>query len=180
MTFNSSKLSSVKAPFTYVNQFLLKNEPIYKAFVTYYENPKLTKIEDLDNYSVYISRVYCLLGNEKRYIIVHVDRNLQNIGDEQFLQNLHWISLQARNLKDDYEYLSLKLHKYQAKRGTILDAEIVKVKEDETGSSYKCTQYDTLNIKLLNKESNSISTYANKGSIISALETFSTVISFIL
>ena len=69
------------------------------------------------------------------------------------------------------------MHKYHAKRGTILDAEIFKVSEDVLGSSYKCNQYDTISIKLLNKESNSISAYANKGSIISALETFSTVIS---
>ena len=47
-------------------------ENMYKAFTKYFNNPNMIKIKDVNGYSMYMTKTYCLLSNECRYIIVFV------------------------------------------------------------------------------------------------------------
>ena len=50
-------------------------ENMYKTFDEYFNHPNMVKIKDVNGYSMYMSKTYCLLSNECRYIIVFVHQD---------------------------------------------------------------------------------------------------------
>ena len=61
---------------------------VYSAFVEYFANPSMTKMKDINDFSMYIARVYAILGIEYRYIIVFVKRDEFPLGSTKLLSNL--------------------------------------------------------------------------------------------
>ena len=50
--------------------FIPGKQNIYDMFTSYYNNPKMTKLKDIEQYSMYVAKAYCLLNKECRYLIV--------------------------------------------------------------------------------------------------------------
>lgn len=146
-------------------------DELYKTFVNYFKNPRLTKFKDNDHYTIYMAKINCLLTNISRYIIVIVDHDNNNIGTTCLLSELHWKSFQTRTLDENHD---LPYHTYQPHRGSLLDCEIERIKIEEEGSVYKCDKFP-ITITLLHTK-NGAQGYANKGLVISALETFQTIV----
>lgn len=143
---------------------------LYNAFSVYFNNPYMTKIKNVYNYSMYMSKTYCLLNKYCRYIIVFVNKNTDSLGSQKMLNQLEWNSLQTRTLADKH---NLPPHNYKPTRNTILNTPIQRIKLTEKSSEYSCEKFP-LKITLLHTKEKP--TYSEKGNVVSALETYETII----
>jgi hypothetical protein len=144
---------------------------LYTSFQEYFENPLMTKIKNVDNFSMYMTKTYCLLSNECRYIIALVPLEPNSLGFKNNLSNLKWVSLQTRTLSQNH---NIESHSYSARRGTKIDSEITRISDDEKCSTYKCEKFP-ITITLLHVKGG-IHEYQEKGSVITAIETYNTII----
>ena len=143
---------------------------MYKEFDKYFNYPIMFKIKNVNNHSVYMTKTVCLLSNECRYIIAILPIDESVIGSKEKLANLRWISLQTRTLPDKHD---LPSHGYQHKRDGALKASITRTSVSPEASTYKCEVFPLI-VTLLHKKSDC--DYQASGNIISALETYSTII----
>lgn len=146
-------------------------ESLYEAFDTYFNYPTMTKIKDVKNYSVYMSKTYCLLSNECRYIIVFVSNDSMPTRTQERLIKLKWDSLQTRTLPDQH---SLPPHGYQPRRLSALNVVIRRDKVQPEASTYTCDDLPIM-VTLLHTKNGS-NDYQDKGTVVSALETYQTII----
>jgi len=161
-----------------IEDFDPNKDHIYALFVKYFNNPKMVKIKDTSLYTMYICKLYCLLNRECRFIILFVDKNDLPIGTIDTLDNLQWVSLQTRTLPET-EYPDIDVvHGYQAVAQGALTAIINRVKIEDPASTYTCEDIPII-ITLLHTDKNTKESYQNKGSVINALETFQTIITFV-
>ena len=144
---------------------------MYKAFTVFFNNPLMIKIKDVDRFSMYMIKNYCLLSKECRYIVCLIPKDNNEIGNKQNLSELRWISFQTRTLDSDHD---LPPHSYNPIRGGPLDAEIIRIKSDKKSSTYKCNNFP-FTVTLLHTK-NSSNEYVEKGTVVTALETFQTII----
>lgn len=143
---------------------------MYKAFDTYFNSPVLTKIKNINGNSMYMTKIVCLLGNESRYIICFVIQDDLPVGTIEKLSNMRWLSLQTRSLSDIYNIPS---HRYQPKADGPLNVVINRINVTSEASTYKCDSFP-ISVTLLHKKGES--DYQPKGNVISALETYATII----
>jgi len=151
---------------------------IYKAFDDYFEHPILTKVKDVEKYSMYMTKLYCLLNNECRCIIIFVDKDNNPIEHNDNLINLNWVSFQTRTLpSEDYHTFKFKNHSYTPKPKGVLLSNIKRKDISKEASIYDCEELK-LTVTLLHTEKNTKEVYQNKGTVIASLETFQTIITF--
>lgn len=143
---------------------------IYPLFTQYFENPRMVKIKDVEQYSMYIIKIHALLGIEFRYLIVFVPKNELPIGDSKFLAQLEWQSLQTMTLTNEYD---VPFYSYQARRFPPLDKKIFLKKKNNSKYSYNVEGLP-LEITLLPTNTE----YNQTGNIITALETYQTIVTF--
>lgn len=145
---------------------------VYSLFVNYFNNPTMTKIKDMNNYSMYACKVYCLLSKECRYIIAITHMDNYSSGTVEELKTIKWISLQTRTLFEQY---NVQTHAYEPKAEGPLATGIVRIKKDNNTSTYESTELPII-VTLLHtpKKSN----YQDKGTIVVALETWETIVTF--
>ena len=147
---------------------------IYEAFTDYFNNPVLTKIKNVDKYTVYMARIHAMLGNAYRYLVIFVERDVNMFGTTKKMGELTWISLQTRTLEDQH---NLKPHTYQAAQKPPLNQKINIQDRNEKQSTYHSTDFPLV-ITLLHTRKNNSYQYQPTGTIVSALETFQTIINF--
>jgi hypothetical protein len=148
---------------------------IYEQFSNYFNDPEMKKIKDVDMYSMYLTKLYCLLNKDCRYIIVFVDKDTFPVNHTLHLSQLPWASLQTRTFSD-YSYGDCKPHSYTVKNEGFLTSKINKINENSKCCTYECPGTPLI-CTLLIKETMS-SNYKNTGTLVSALETFNTIITF--
>jgi hypothetical protein len=136
----------------------------------------MVKIRDDQDYSMYCIQLPCFLLNEKRYLVALCPLDAFPTRIRRPLHDLRWVSLQARSLQDEH-MASLPTHAYQIKRE---DAYAVPLKVHHRSSkitTYRNEDYP-LEVSLLHKNSNEYE-YPNEGSLVSALETYQTVLQWL-
>lgn len=148
-------------------------EYTYRLFADYYDNMILYKVKDDGDFSVYMARLQCLLLNEQRYLIALVPRDQFPPMYRQSLENLRWMSLQIRNLEEGYE---LEPQSYQMKRTPDFQRRIKISTRNQDVSTYTIDDLP-IQVSLLHMRGQEYE-YPNEGSLISALETFRTIIHF--
>jgi hypothetical protein len=148
---------------------------MYKAFYEYFNNPTITKIKDVNDYSVYMTRIYALLGNAYRYLILFITKNNNEIGEEMKMSECEWIVLQTRTLDDFHKLVP---HKYTSRRYEPLNKKMVLENRDENKTIYNVEEFP-ISVTLLNTRKNNIYQYNKTGTIISALETYQTIINIL-
>lgn len=146
---------------------------VYSEISNYFNNPLMSKVKDVSNYSMYISKVHCLLRKDYRYIICFVPVDKYNVGNKLHLSDLHWISFQTRTLTETYE--ELPYHKYKPIRNNFSNIEIKILEKDNSKFTYTCKDLP-INITLLTPNKSSF--YQDKGCIAAALETYNTILNF--
>jgi hypothetical protein len=146
-------------------------ESMYQAFDDYFNHPTMVKIKNVNGYSMYMSKTYCLLSNECRYIIAFVHQDILPINTKQELSILKWVSLQTRTLSDNH---NLPSHCYQPKRDSPLKALITRTEISKESSVYSCDEFPITITLLHTQKSNK--EYQDKGNLIAALETYNTII----
>ena len=154
-----------------INSDIYKNN-IYELFVNYFNNPKMFKIKDVENLSIYMCKTYCLLSRECRYIIVIENKNNDELMSYKKLSNIEWISLQTRTLSDNHD---LESHSYVRTKKSPLNCDIFFKDKNNNSINYYCKKYP-IDIELLYTERNN--DYQKEGTLISAIETYQTIITF--
>jgi hypothetical protein len=147
---------------------------VYEAFVDYFNNPTMYKIKNVKEFSMYIVKIYAMLGNAYRYLIAFVPRDFEPLGTKKLFQDCEWVSLQTRTLEDQHR---IPAHSYTAGLIHPLDQKITVQDRSMERSLYKAEKFP-LDITLLNTRKNHLHQYHPTGTIISALETFQTIITF--
>jgi hypothetical protein len=157
-----------------LNEYEPEKEDIYQEINNFFENPRMVKQKDVEGLSMYMCKTQCLLTNEYRYLIALVMEDKNEIGHFEYLDNLLWVSFQTRTLTEKFE---VPVHSYTPRRGTGIDTPIERQNINQKASDYSCEKFDTCVVTLLHTKEGP-NQYQNKGSIITALETYQTVISF--
>lgn len=154
-----------------------RREIVYPMFIKYFNNPTLKKVKDTDKHSMYVCKLYCLLNRDCRYIIAFTDKNDAKPGTLEELKTVNWVSLQTRTLPDNYEDVEIT-HGYQAVADGPLMAIINRTNITDKASTYMCEDIP-ITITLLHTDKNTKDSYQAKGTVIHALETFQTIITFV-
>lgn len=155
-----------------LNAYEPEKDALYGYFDDYFNHPTLVKIKNVSDLSVYMTKTYCLLTNECRYIIAFVQQDYDPVGVKKELKGLSWVSLQTRTLSDKH---NLPPHDYQPRAIGPLNKKITRVGRTKAASTYKCEGLP-LTITLLHTKSDTESEYQEYGNVVSALETYQTVV----
>jgi hypothetical protein len=152
--------------------------------VAYYNNPSLYKIEDTPDqaFSVYGVRFQCLL-HTPRYLVAVIPVDTHATGTPRPLRDLaHWCSLQTRTVRPtDTSNLgpSLAAHAplpHSARRfAALATAPILFRDKDHRESRYDCPALG-LRVTLLHPSPHEDPGYRAEGTVLSALESYQTVI----
>jgi hypothetical protein len=148
-----------------------EKDALFELFVNFYGNPDMTKMKDAGAYSMYMAKIHCMLSTQRRYLMVFVQKDNVSIGNTQPLVNLKWVSFQTRTSEDNH---NLKPIHYMPVRGTKMDAEIKLLKRDGKTTTYSVNRFPLI-VTLLHPPKMARS-YQDTGSLLTALETFQTVI----
>jgi hypothetical protein len=148
---------------------------IYSVFAKYFENPMMTKLKDMDRFSMYYARNTAILGSTFRYLIAVVPKNGVPFGTNERLNNLNWVSLQTRTLEDKY---NVQTYSYTPTISEPLNQLINMVSQDEQMTIYSCSKMYKIEISLVHTRKNNVFQYPPTGNICAALETYQTVINF--
>lgn len=145
-----------------------------KLLNDYYDSPLLQKVKYANGVSIYMCKLSSLLLHEKRFLIVTVKENDNlPIGQQFPLKELSWTSFQTRVLDSD-EYEEIVIHSYVLKREPNFN--MIRVKATEEYSVYKDEQRKLpIELTLLHINRNRFE-YPERGTLISCLETFQTII----
>ncbi len=163
---------------------------IYEVVSKLFNGITIFKISDNieSGVSIYKANVSSLLCSEFRYIIIVSDLDYNQIGTTIPLNGLKWKSFQTRCSNTEQ---SGGVQQYTTILSNELKSSIKKINFDVKGSNviYKCDQFPNLKIELLSK-TRKMSTYeetlgkldndsyANVGTLQSALNTFYCVLSW--
>uniref|UniRef100_A0A6C0CZ18 Uncharacterized protein n=1 Tax=viral metagenome TaxID=1070528 RepID=A0A6C0CZ18_9ZZZZ len=150
-----------------------EKDNMYKLFCNYLNNPTMTKIKDVESFSMYMTKTYCMLNNQCRYIIAFVEYDNLAIQSKHQLVDLRWVSLQTRTLDDMH---NLPAHSYIPKRGGELAIEINRISKNANNSTYVCPNLPITITLLHTKKNLNGMEYQDKGSVIAAIETYQTII----
>lgn len=154
-----------------INDMLDKDNNIQLILNEYFNNPTMIKLKNVELFSMYSCKLYCLLNRECRYIMVLKEQDNYPVGTALKLKDINWVSFQTRTLTDNHD---LPVHGYTQNRTPILLSPIIRVNKNEEISEYVCDKFPKLKFFLLHKKN--INDYQDKGTILSALETFQTII----
>lgn len=148
-------------------------EVIYQAFTAFFSNPTMTKIKDVGQFSMYMSKTYCLLNRDCRYLVAFVNRDGRAPGTPEEMRNTRWESFQTRTMPENHQ---LPPHAYKAERGGPLDVPILRTEIGAEASTYSCERLG-LTVTLLHTKKGP-SEYQDRGTLVAALETYQTIVTF--
>jgi hypothetical protein len=151
--------------------FSPEKEYIYDIFSQYYDNPLLYKIKSENGVSIFGVQLPSLLLNEKRFLIVTFNGGFF---EQQRLRNIPWTTLQVRTLTNNNEYNHLPIFKYKRKKFAVYNQPLKVTTRTKDITHYK-TKKLPIEVSLLHTKGLEYE-YPNEGTLISALETFQTVI----
>ena len=153
-----------------------KRDEIYNAFSEYFGDPLTTKTKDVNQFSVYMVRIFELLGNKNRYIVVFAPKDENPKGYVLPLRECRWDVFQTRTLVDEHK---LERHRYKplSLDETPLRQKINVALRDKKVTSYECESFP-LTVTLLHTRSDNKFQYNETGTIANALETYQTIVNF--
>lgn len=148
-------------------------EHVYSLMSVYFDNPKMTKIRDIPEprVSVYMAKTSAMLGIEHRYIVAICPIDIKGVGSQEYLSNLLWISIQTRTLSDNH---NIPVHNYIPRKLPELNKKITR-RIDSTDYLYDVDDLP-INITLIPKTKGL--DYSSSGTVVIAIETYSTIITW--
>ena len=155
-----------------------KKNAVYNAINEYFKNFVLTKTSIHGNFSVYKSAVQCLLCTGNRYIVAIVANDSAPISSRKPLYTLNWISFQTRFTPNEEDLSKFGVGSYTHVRpeNTILDDIIRLNRKTSKSSIYYCDNLP-LQVEILQEDEDE--EISEIGKITSALEIYSTILTFI-
>jgi hypothetical protein len=152
---------------------------VQKGMVDYFGDVVVTKCREIDetdespSYSLYYARIGCLLCIDDRYIVIIVEGKSYPSGHQTRLSTLNWTSFQTRTI--DKAPKDLKTQTSKSKITSIVASKI-KLSQKRDDRYVYFAENVPLTVELLftkNEDS-----YAESGTIQSALDTYNCVLSF--
>lgn len=153
----------------------MNHNTIYNQLCDYFDNISLTKHQDTETHSVYITSIKSFLTNVHRYIFVFVPRDVFFKGHVSQLKHLKWTSIQTRSLTTKYSNINMSYYKPKQIKPHTEHIELIT--RDKTKTVYQCVQL-LLRVTLLHQEYD-IFEYSDKGNLSAAIETYNTIIELI-
>jgi len=152
--------------------FNLKKDKFRNLLVKYYNNPNLEKTKNTETQSIYMAIINTNLLSNKQYIVVTCLRDNNKISTIKSLANLKWSSFQTR-LMDSINIISFN---HIPSNNDIFNIFLTVVNRSEKITNYSTKKYP-IQISVLHDNIN-LFEYPNTSNLISALETFKTIIIF--
>jgi hypothetical protein len=152
---------------------------VYNAILQYFPGYIMTKTAQHGSFGIYKAIVQCLLCNGIRYAVAIVEENNASIGEKRNLSELAWESFQTRYTEDEKEAARFKIDTFaygHPEGSSILDDTIRLNRETKDSFKYTCDNLP-LEIEILKIKQDE--TMAESGTVATALETFSCVLSFV-
>jgi len=148
---------------------------IQQAFSEFFGDPVMTKKSEDGTVSHYMCNVKCLLGIKSRYIVCTLFNDRAHVvGAKVRLSELDWETIQTREL-DGKNSAGMETHEYIATLDGVLLDQIKKVQCSDLSCTYECAKLPLV-VEILHTDANK--SYNMDGTIINALETFQTVVSW--
>ena len=148
-------------------------DDVYRLFIKYFGDLLMTKIKDVQNYSMYAAKIRCGLSTVHRYVIIFVQGDNLPLGNTDQLRTFRWESLQTRALSDNH---NIAPQTYRPRRMPEFLDKINLVSSVDKTYIYHAEK-QPLVLTLLAKKSGEME-YQPTGSIVTAIETYSTIVSF--
>ena len=156
---------------------------VRKAIADVYNGVIMTKTnqwekEPYGTYGIYKARLNSYTSSDSNIIIAIVPDDVNPLGTNKLIDSLEWVSFQTRemtNSKKDLNGFNLSFQNYMIKNDSILHDRIKCVSETPTKYIYRSENLP-LKVELLKLKEDS--QFASEGTVWSALEVFSSIISF--
>jgi hypothetical protein len=149
-----------------------QRDSVYELLSSYYENPILYKIKNINSaQSMYGVQLPCFLLNEKRYLIAITQYDDRE--QKKHLDSLRWSTLMIRALQDE-SLQFLPVHNFSIKRD---DRYKITLRLKSRAKDITIYEEDSglFEVSLLHTRNNEFE-YPNEGTLVSALETYQTLI----
>jgi hypothetical protein len=150
-----------------------ERDGIYDLITDYYDNPILYKVKNINNLSMYAIQLPCFLLNEKRYLIALINQDDNSLNYGRYLKDLRWKTLMIRSLEDE-NLQSLSIHNYSIKRDDKYKIPLKIKSRNNNISIYECN-LGLIEVSLLHTRNHEFE-YPNEGNLVSAFETFKTLL----
>ncbi len=158
-------------------------DEVRKAFADVYNGVIMTKTnqwekEPYGTYGIYKARLNSYTSSDSNIIIAIVPDDVNPLGTDKLIDSLPWVSFQTRemtNSKKDLNGFNLGYQNYMIKNDCMLHDKIKLASETPTKYIYRCENLP-LKVELLKLREDS--QFSSEGTIWSALEVFSTIVSF--
>lgn len=154
-----------------------QRQQVYNAVIEHFPGFVMTKTKIVGRHSVYKAVASCLLCDGVRYVVAITANDPSPVGTKSPLSLLKWESFQTRFQDDDSEVKQFRLQSAKQEKpfGTILSDIIRLSRKTSTSNVYLCDNLPLLVEVIRSKEDEFI---AETGTVESALDLFSTVLSF--
>ena len=167
----------------FMNSRFDPKDNVRKAVADIYNGVIMTKTnqwekEPYGTYGIYKARLNSYTSSDSNIIIAIVPDDVNPLGTNKLIDSLEWVSFQTREMKNskkDLNGFNLSFQNYMIKNDNILHDKIKCVSETPTKYIYRAENLP-LKVELLKLKENS--QFASEGTIWSALEVFSTIVSF--
>jgi hypothetical protein len=167
----------------FMNSSFDPKDNVRKAVADIYNGVIMTKTnqwekEPYGTYGIYKARLNSYTSSDSNIIIAIVPDDINPLGTNKLIDSLEWVSFQTREMKNskkDLNGFKLAFQNYMIKNDSILHDKIKCISETPTKYIYRPENLP-LKVELLKLKEDS--QFASEGTIWSALEVFSSIISF--
>lgn len=143
-----------------------------ELFSDYFDNPTLSKKDNIKSFSVYIAKAVFDLFGEDRYLFVYVPRDTNAIGSLCRFNELNWVFFETRKFPTD-EGPQCHSFRYTPKHTGLVRLKIKLKTRSDDKCVYVCESFP-IRVELLVKPNGSRYDYPNSGTIGASIETYST------
>ncbi len=158
----------------FLNTYDPGREKAYSLVDNYFDRPVMSKTEDRDNFSIYMAKISTLLSVENRCLIAIAPRDTFPVNFKIPLSEVFWDSFQTRALPGVPG--GLTPHKYVVKKRPEFQVGIHFYRRDDEASYYDVENLPVV-VTLLHGKSSGYG-FRKDGDMVSALETFGTILTF--
>ena len=142
-----------------------------------YNNFVMTKVGQYETHGIYKALVNSLTSNSSKFIVAIVPNDNVPIGREKLLSSLKWVSFQTRtttNILREFGNIELRPQSYYITSDNNISDVVNLVDEKHSNFLYIP---DNLPLKIEVLKLKNDDSFANKGTVMSALELYQTVLS---
>ena len=141
-----------------------------------YANFLMTKVEQFNEYGIYKALVDSLTSGDAKYVVAVVPNDNLQIGSQRLLTSLHWICFQTRttdNIRNEFNNIEVYPQSYYISSSNNITDPIRLIDEKRTHFLYRP---DNLPLKIEVLKLSGTDNFSTRGTVLSALELYQTIL----